>query len=285
MKTNIVKLMVLFTLALAVASPLLGQSRSNPKRNNGIKYHNGQVMLGTASLYFIYYGNFVGGNTEQALASFVIDLVGSSYTNINTTYYDGTGARVINSMMYGSAAYDSYSRGTNLSEEDVEAIVSSTISNGQLPLDPIGIYIVIASADVTATGLCTDRCEFHDSFFYPAGVTVKYAFVGDSRRCPNKCAIQLFGGPVYSTPSGDYGLDARMSWIAHVINGTITNPNGDGWFDAKGRENSDKCVNVFGPTYQTATGALANLKLNGRDYLIQYSWVNDGGGYCSLAYP
>jgi len=287
MKSKAARLVMVLALATAVAAPLFGQSHSNQRRNNGINYHNGQVMLGTSHVYFVFYGSFVGGTSEEALVNFIVGLVGSSYTNINTTYSDATGTRVTNTLMYGRLAYDSYSQGTNLSDEDVQAIVSDNITNGQFPLDPAGIYIVIASDDVNADGLCTDRCEFHDSFFYPAGVTVRYAFVGDPIRCPGKCASQFFdrrGNMILLPPNGDFSIDARISWIAHVINGAITNPNGDGWFDSRGRENSDKCVNKFGPLYRTSTG-WANVTLNGRDYLIQQNWVNADGGYCALAYP
>ena len=278
MKRKIVRLMMLFALAAALAAPLLGQSRSNPRRNNGIKYHNGQVMLGSVHVYFIFYGNWAGSNTEQALTDFVLSLGGSSYHNINTTYYDGTGARASNSLLWGLNIYDSYSRGANLSEEDVEAVVTSSINSGQLPLDPNGIFFVIASEDVNATGLCTDRCEFHD-YTTLFGVTVKYAFVGDPQRCPSRCAPQLSG------PNGDYADDAIINWVAHDISGAITSPSLNGWFDNRGRESSDKCVNIFGPTYQAPNGAQANIRLNGRDYLLQQNWVNADGGYCSLAYP
>ena len=41
---------------------------------------------------------------------------------------------------------------------------------------------------------------------------------------------------------------------------------------------------TFGATYTTANGAQANMKLGGKDYLIQRNWVNALGGYCALSY-
>ena len=278
MRRKIVRLMVLFTLALALAAPLLGQGPSNPKRNNGIKYHNGQIMLGTVNVYFIFYGNWAGRNTEQSLTDFILNLGGSPYHNIITTYRDWTDHYAINSLMWGRNMEDPYSHGTNLSEGDVEDIVADSINSGQQPLDPNGVYFVIASPDVNATGLCTDHCEFHD-YATVSGVNIKYAFVGDPQRCPSKCAPQLSG------PSGDYATDAIINWVAHSLTGMITNPLGDAWFDNKGRESADKCVNNFGPTYQAPNGAQANVKLGGRDYLLQRNWVNADGGYCSMSYP
>ena len=277
MKPKLLTTIALLMLATTFALPLAGQTLK-PKKQSKITYHNGQVMLGTNHLYFIMYGNWEGSNTPDDLVQFAISLNESSYTNINTTYYDAFGARVSNSYMWGRNTDDLYSRGTNLTDADVEAIVNRSIMNGQLPHDPQGLYFVVASPDVDAAGLCTDYCEFHDVVSI-AGVGVKYAFIGNPQRCPSKCAPQLSG------PSGNYATDAIINWVAHNIAGMVTSPNLDGWFDRLGRENSDKCVGIFGPTYQAPNGTLANINLRGRDYLLQYNWVNDGNGYCALTYP
>ena len=71
----------------------------------------------------------------------------------------------------------------------------------------------------------------------------------------------------------------------------MTDPDGDGWYDAAGLENTDKCLlskNPFGPTYVTADGARANLRLGSRNFLVPRSWVTAdgaGGGHCALRYP
>ena len=70
-----------------------------------------------------------------------------------------------------------------------------------------------------------------------------------------------------------------------LVRAVLTNTTLTGWFDRLGNENSDKCVNKFGPLYQTPNGALANVNLAGRDYLLQMNWVNDGNGYCAMSYP
>jgi hypothetical protein len=85
-----------------------------------------------------------------------------------------------------------------------------------------------------------------------------------------------------ASPNGNIGGDAMASWIAHVLNGAVTNPTGFGWYDRYGLENSDKCQGTYGSTYTTAAGGLANMRLGTRDYLIQQNWVNDGRGYCGL---
>lgn len=277
MKAKIVTTIALLMLATSFALPLAGQN-SRPRKESKIRYHDGQVMLGTNHIYYIFYGNWENSNAPNALVDFATSLGGSAYMNINTTYYDAFGARVSNSLQWGRNVDDAYSRGTNLTDADIETIVTSAILSGQLPLDPNGLYFVVASPDVDAAGLCTDYCEFHD--FAPiAGVEAKYAFIGNPQRCPSKCAPQLSG------PSGNYATDAIINWVAHNLSGMVSNPRLNAWYDREGRENSDKCMGVFGPTYQAPNGSQANIKLNGRDYLLQYNWVNVGNGYCALRYP
>ena len=74
------------------------------------------------------------------------------------------------------------------------------------------------------------------------------------------------------------------SVIAHELEEMVTDPNLNAWFDLRGAENADKCAWTFGTTY-TVNGALANMQLGTRNYLIQRNWVNASGGYCSLSYP
>jgi hypothetical protein len=73
------------------------------------------------------------------------------------------------------------------------------------------------------------------------------------------------------------------SVVAHELEETTTDPDLNAWYDTRGYENADKCAWTFGTAY-TANGAKANMKLGGRDYLIQRNWVNASGGYCAVKY-
>ena len=46
----------------------------------------------------------------------------------------------------------------------------------------------------------------------------------------------------------------------------------------------DKCAWSFGSTYTASNGATANVRIGGRDFLLQQNWVNAAGGYCALAW-
>ena len=251
---------------------------ARPQSSNGIGYHGGPVMLGTTNMYYIWYGNWSGNNATTILTDLANSIGGSPYFNINTTYYDGSNTHVSNSVRLGGSTTDAYSQGTSLSDAQIMAVVSSAISSGRLPLDKSGIYFVLTSADVTASsGFCTQYCGWHDHGTI-SGMDVKYSFVGNPDRCISSCADQSVG------PNGNAGADGMASIIAHELEEAVTDPDLNAWYDNRGYENADKCAWTFGTTSTASNGALYNVTMGSRNYLIQRNWVNAGGGYCSMSY-
>ncbi len=248
--------------------------------NNGINYHGGPVMLGPVNVYYIWYGNWSGNEATTILTDFANNFGGSPYYNINTTYYDGSSHPLANAIKLAAQTNDNYSHGTSLSDSAIQAVVLQAIgSGGPLPADPSGIYIVLTSNDVTASsGFCTQYCGWH-THTTSGIVHVKYAFVGDPTRCPSACEAQKTG------PNGSSGADGMANIIAHEVEEAASDPELNAWYDRRGYENADKCAWTFGTTYKTSNGALANMNLGGRDFLIQRNWVNASGGYCALSYP
>ncbi len=276
------KLMGAALLGGALGFFSLPTKQAEAGRGRRIRYHNGPVMLGGINVYFIWYGDWSNDQAPLLLEEFAINLGGSAYFNINTLYRDASGARPLNSIFYGGAIGDDYSRGREMVDADVQAIVLNAIEAGHLPQDPRAIYVVLGASDVTvsdaSTALCRDYCGFHD-FFNFDNMTMKFAFVGGPSRCPSKCAAQTVG------PNGTLNADAMASIMANLLSTTVTNPEGTGWYDKRGRENADKCAGKFGATYTVENGAKANMRLGSHDYLIQQNWVNKGRGYCALSYP
>jgi Phosphate-induced protein 1 conserved region len=260
------------------AHPPDGEASRAKARGNGITYHGGPVILGTTNVYYIWYGNWSGNTATTILTDLAGNIGGSPYFNINTTYYNGSGTHVLNAVVFHGAAFDSYSHGSSLSDSAIQAVVSSAISSGALPKDTNGLYFVLTSSDVTASsGFCTQYCGWHTHGTI-AGSDIKYSFVGNPDRCPSACEAQTKG------PNSNAGADGMASIIAHELEETVTDPDLNAWYDSRGAENADKCAWTFGTTY-TVNGALANMKLGARDYLIQRNWVNASGGFCALKYP
>src|SRR5262249_3727130 len=200
-------------------------------------------------------------------------------------------------LIYSGAIYfDAYSHGDSLKPSDIQAIVRDWISGGCFPLDPAGIYLMLATADVTDVRpdgtFCTPSTFPHHGAFLLNGTTVKYGFVGNPDRCGPEATPQFHrpDGTRLPTPNGNFGADAMATLMAHLLDVIVTSPLGNtgtqgGWYDRYGLENAQKCQGFFGQTYQAPNGAPANVHLGTRDFLLQENWVNARKGYCALAAP
>lgn len=256
---------------------------AKPTRNgsNGISYHGGPVMTNAnVPIYYIWYGNWSGNSATSLLASLIGDLSGSGYEHINTTYYNGSNVHVAGTMALAGTTTDNYSRGTALSDADIQAIVTAHMADfGGGANNPNALYFVLTSADVNETsGFCTQYCGWHTHASIN-GQDIKYSFVGNPDRCPSACNDQT------SSPFGNAGADGMASIIAHESEEAISDPDLNAWYDVRGSENADKCAWTFGTTSKASNGSLYNfVGGSGTQWLIQQNWVNASGGYCSMSY-
>jgi hypothetical protein len=247
---------------------------------NGIQYHGGPLLNSTigTNVYYIWYGNWAGNSAVNILTDLAQNIGGSPYFNINTTYFDGSNVKVTNRVNYLQSTTDNYSRGTSLSDSQIQQVVSDAITSGRLPKDGNAVYFVLTSADVTASsGFCTQYCGWHTHGSI-GGADIKYAFIGNPERCPSSCEQQT------TSPNGNAGADGMASILSHELEEAVTDPQLNAWYDRRGNENADKCAWTFGTEYTVANGSKANMKLGTRDYLIQRNWVNASGGFCDLKY-
>lgn len=258
-------------------------------------YHNGPILTGTQNIYTIYYGCWTDNcasagdmKTRQIMADFFITIGNSPYAQINSTYTNASGLPAASAFIYGGEIIDaSYSHGVELTKADIVDLISYQVNNFQLPQDSNGIYVIIASADVASsdTGFCAPSAPPFHGRGIVNGVPVNYIFLGNPNRCPAVAGPQF--SPSGPTPNDSYAADVLVSNLAHALNGIVTNPLGNGWYDRYGFENTDKCEDAlghpaFGQTYLTGNGARANVKLGGRHFLIQQNWVNDRKARCAM---
>jgi hypothetical protein len=257
-----------------------------------IIYHGGPTWAGTPNLYYIWYGwsNWNGGpyqdNTASQVLTFLAQNIGGSpYFRSVITYYSQNGntrTYASNSMNYAGYITDNYSQGYNVA--NTGNIVSRAITNGLLPKDTDGIYVVLLSADVTYLGLCTKNCGFHTTVNV-GGTRIAYAVVGNTARCRSIC------GDSTSPPSNDVAADGMANTVSHEVAEIVSDPYGNAWFDKSGGENGDKCAWQFGRTYvgnplnprgvwNVVLGSGSDL----RRYKLQQLWANYGQGYCTIAY-
>ena len=263
-----------------IKSAKLGASATD----SPMMYHGGPVMLGTIHLYYIWYGNWTGNTAQTILTAFASSIGGSPYFAINSYYYQEPSPLqfVSGAVQYQGSTTDNYSQGMNLTDATVQTVVSSAIANGALPRDTSGIYFVLTSPDVAETsGFCTTYCGWHN-FGTISNSNIKYAFVGNSDRCPSACEDQTS-----VSPNGNTGADAMASVIAHELSEAATDPNLNAWYDGSTppQEIGDKCAWNFGATQTASNGSLYNVVLGSRQYLIQQLWLVGGGCAMSVGFP
>ena len=250
-----------------------------PRTRYKIEYHGAPVLTGVRNLYVIYYGNWQNTPVGDFLiyADFFSYLGSSPYFQTAARYPNAAGQAPSGSLLYGGAALDAFSHGPTLSDADIADIVSSRILASELPLDPSGIYIIMASPEVAQTsGLFATYCAMHGTSV-TLGFGSPYIFVGSPARSPTRCAPQSVG------PNGTLAADAAVSLAAAELLDTVTDPTFGAWYDRLGLEAADKCAWTFGTTYTAPNGARANVRLGSRDYLLQQLWVpSKTGGACAL---
>jgi hypothetical protein len=68
--------------------------------------------------------------------------------------------------------------------------------------------------------------------------------------------------------------DATINVTSHEHNETITDPNGNAWFDRAGYENGDKCAWYFGSQIGSTSYGQYNQLINGHPYELQEEYSN-----------
>ncbi len=260
----------------------------------GIFYHGGPVILATniAAIYWssgtIYNGGPApgtagGGSGDGSLVGlFMRSLGGSPYFNINTTYFDGSGQHVGNSVTYTQYWADNTgvpASGSSVSDAAVQAEVSKGLSGGQLTHDASTLYAVFSANGVNlGGGFGTQYCAYHGHFSWN-GNDVKYAVMPYDAEFTTACTA---GTGI--SPTSDFAAAAEVNTLAHETEETTTDEDLNAWFDRRGNENADKCAWNFGATSSGSTGTY-NQTMGGVNWLIQMNWVNANSGGCIQHWP
>lgn len=244
----------------------------------------GGPVMRDAVAFVIYYGSWTSGG-GAVLEHVLRNMGGSPWMRIVTTYTDAVGPAG-DALAFGGNVTDAYSQGTALTRAGVWAVVRGALDAGSLPTTPRGVYVVVASADVSEASFCGAACGWHGFEPYASNATagnetvpIKFAFVGHAGRCPAACTP--FGASAV-TPNGDAALDAMASTLAHEVVEVVTNPEYPaGWANGAGEEGADVCAWSYGSdTYTAPGGGTANVAWGGRHFLIQRNLVlrqHDGG--------
>lgn len=251
-------------------------------------YNGGPVMLGTPNVNLIWYGDWSSyASTQSLVDNFVSSLGGSGWYNINSTYYNGSGQHVSNSLALAGSSNDTngYTSGATITDQGILDIVRSAYST----IDPNGIYLVLTDPTLHQAE-DHQACGWHsNSNYFASSDNVKFGWIGGLLSQTSSCSIQTANSP-NSNPLGD----AMVNIIAHEISETVTDPNLNAWWDSNsssptyGNENADMGAWTFGTTYTASNGSTANVTVGTNNYLLQQDWVTTNGttgtGYLALNY-
>jgi len=271
---------------------------ARPRKGTGISYHGGPVLQAGTKVAAIYWASsaiYPGGPTPGTAGSgaqdgslvgfFLRNIGGSPYFNINSTYTDGSGRNIVNSVAYTQY----YANNTNVpsttasvSDAQMASMLQSAFASGALTYDASTLYAIFTAGKTNlGGGFGSSYCAYHTHATITVGGvarTVLYAAMPYDQAYPGTCTNAT------ASPNNDAGADAEVNTLAHETEETTTDMMGTAWYDNRGYENADKCAWTWGTTYTTSNGGVANMNIGGKDFLVQRNWVNAGSGGCLLSY-
>ena len=259
-----------------------------------IVWHQGQVM-NSPKVFAIYMsqsriyrngpvpGTSGSGTFDGSLIGhFLRNLGGTPYWNIETTYYD-FGGPVPNQLQYSGFLAWNVAPLPVLPDFVLRDQIITALQNHHIAFDPSMIYAVFTGPGVNlGGGFPSDYCAYHSKFTYPnTNNTLKYVVMPYLADAPGHCSA-LSGSPNNDTPA-----DIEVNALAHELDEAVTDPNFDGWYDgaSPAQENADKCAWTFGQTFVTPNGAIANMTLGGKNYLVQRNWQAASPQGCTRHFP
>ena len=267
-------------VATANSNGQAGGASSRASTNN-LTLHTGTPMTGAIHMYYIWYGSNWDTGSKNLLTTWGTNIGGSPYFNINTTYYNHSNVHVSNSVTLSGQTSVGYTYGTNLTDANIQSIVTDAINSGAVPKDTNGVYMVLTDKTVgESSGFCTQYCGWHTHGTI-GGSDIKYAFVGNAEtQCASAC------GATSPSPNSLPGADSMASIMSHELEEAVTDPQLNAWYSSfTGNENGDNCAWNFGTTSTASNGAKYNMTLGGKNFLIQQNWVIASTQKCALHYP
>lgn len=271
---------------------------ARPSRSTGISYHGGPLIVspnvtGVVSVYWSasqIYANApvdshgAGSADGSLIGSFLSNIGGSPYFGINSSYYNGSGAAVVNAVSYtGYWATGSSVAAPTASPTDANmvALLQAGFTNGALTYDANTVYAIFTGAGVNlGGGFGSQYCAYHTHGTVSIGGSnrvVLYAAMPHNQDYPSGCTAN------YASPNSDVAANSEVNTLAHEIEETTTDELGTAWYDTRGYENADKCAWTWGSTNTAPGGGVYNMTFGGKYYLVQQNWKNSGSGGCALS--
>lgn len=289
------------TGAPTASSGLLDSRHGSPP----LTYHGGKVQHGT-TLWVIFwnpagYATSLSSGYKQLIKRYVEDVAADSGLKSNVfgilpEFYDiknGVQTHVAYKVKFGGVILDTNAVPTSgncanyttiagaatatcITDAQLGAEVEAVRSSRGLPNGLKHQYLVYTPAgfgscfNQSGSQGCYDKSGGYCAYHHFGSAVVKSTLYanepyGDVTGCNNG----------FSHPNNS-PADPTISTTSHEVNETITDPNGDAWYDAAGYENGDECAYVFGSPLGSTSSGDYNQKINGNKYFTQLEPSNKG---------
>ena len=253
-----------------------------------LRNHGGPVTHGITNyaIYWVPAGYSVSSDYSTLIDRFLGDVAADSgkTTNVyysDTQYNDSTG-KVLYSVGFGgsvidtnpypaSGCTDSVSQTTVcLSDAQIQAEVQRVAAAQGWGKGPAKEFFMFTAKNV---GSCSDSshcafsnyCAYH-SWIGSGSTETLYANQPYTDTVPADCDA--------TAHPNNSEADPTINVVSHEANETMTDPNGNAWYDLAGYENGDKCAWNFGTSIGSTAYGAYNQLINGHPYELQQEYSN-----------
>ncbi|HZS30558.1 MAG TPA: hypothetical protein VFA37_04820 [Gaiellaceae bacterium] len=253
-----------------------------------LRYHGGPVEH-TNKVYAIYWvpsGYTMESGYSSVINQFFTDVAADSGKSTNvyytgTQYSDGSGHVQYSSSFAGSytdtdalpaSGCSDSDTSVCLSDAQLQSEIRTVVSReGWTPSPTTEFFLFTAKGIGSCSGSScafTQYCAYH-SWSGSGSSVLLYANMPYADTVPSACDAG-------EHPNGN-DADATINVTSHEHNETITDEQGNAWYDLAGYEDGDKCAWIFGSLSGSA-GAEYNQTINGHHYFLQLEYSNQDRG-------
>jgi hypothetical protein len=236
----------------------------------------------TYAIYWVPSGYTMQSGYSNLINQYFTDVAADSGKTSNvyytgTQYSDGSGYVQYSSSFGGSYTDTSPLPASGctdsdtsvcLSDAQIQAEITKDVNANGWPKGPSTEYFMFTAKGI---GSCsgsscafTQYCAYH-SWIGSGSSEILYANMPYADTVPSACDVGQH-------PNGN-DADATLNVTSHEHNETITDENGNAWYDLGGYEDGDKCAWIFG-TVSGSNGAEYNQTINGHHYFLQQEYSN-----------
>jgi hypothetical protein len=250
-----------------------------------LRYHGGPVehTNKTYAIYWIPSGYSVASGYTSLINQYFTDVAADSGKTSNvyytgTQYSDGSG-NVQYSSTYGGSYTDTSplpasgcSDGATpvcLTDAQEQAEIQKDISAAGWTAGPNTEFFLFTAKGIGSC-LTSSECAFtyycaYHSWIGSGSSVILYANMPYADTQPADCDAGQH-------PNGN-DADATLNVTSHEHNETITDEQGNAWYDLEGYEDGDKCAWIFG-ALSGPSGAQYNQTIDGHHYFLQEEYSN-----------